>query len=162
VTVEGPGLSDQVLGLLSGRRIGSLGTVNPDGSVHLTAVWYVLEGSHLLIPTFSASRKVSNVEAGGTATLMVDARSVRSMRGVSISGQASVLRGEAAKAVNHRIHERYLTDAALEDPVIGPLFAEGDDVTIRIACESASYWDMGVAPLEPLFAIDEYLRPLEE
>jgi hypothetical protein len=37
--------------ILSGRRIASLGTESDDGSVHLTAVWYVFEGGCLYVAT---------------------------------------------------------------------------------------------------------------
>ncbi len=36
-------LDPKFLPLVEGRRIASLGTLNEDGSVHLTAVWYLYE-----------------------------------------------------------------------------------------------------------------------
>jgi general stress protein 26 len=47
--------------ILSRRLIASLGTENDDGSIHLTAVWYLFEGGCLYVATSSHSRKARNV-----------------------------------------------------------------------------------------------------
>ena len=43
--------------ILSGRHIASLGTESEDGSIHLTAVWFLYEGGCLYVATSSRSRK---------------------------------------------------------------------------------------------------------
>jgi hypothetical protein len=65
------GLTSQEL--LRGRYIAALGTENADGTIHLTAVWY-LEDGHLFIATSSKSRKARNIAAQARASLMVDVR----------------------------------------------------------------------------------------
>jgi general stress protein 26 len=50
--------------LLRGRYIAALGTENADGTIHLTAVWY-LEDGHLFIATSSKSRKARNIVVRG-------------------------------------------------------------------------------------------------
>jgi len=59
---------------LKGRFIASLGTENEDGSIHLTAVWYLFEGNCLYVATSSRSRKARNVLSRPKASLMVDSR----------------------------------------------------------------------------------------
>lgn len=155
-------LSAPARSLLEGRRIAVLGTTNPDGGVHLVSVWYLLEDGELLVPTSGASRKARNVERARTATLMVDVRTSESLRGLAVSGPATVVSGERAEWLNHRIHARYLCPAALQDSRVGPVFRKGDDVTIRITPASVAYWDMRAEPLLPIFEEPGYLLPLEE
>ena len=49
--------------ILNGRHIASLATENEDGSIHLTAVWYVFEDNLLYVATSSATHKARNVSA---------------------------------------------------------------------------------------------------
>jgi PPOX class probable F420-dependent enzyme len=147
--------------LLEGRRIGTLGTFRSDGSIHLAAVWYILREETLYIPTSGKSQKARNVERQERASLMVDERSATALVGVSISGEATLLREEEAKEVNREIHGRYLSQAALADPRIGPMFASGDDVTVRISCDHVAAWDMRRGPVGVLFSESGLLLPLE-
>jgi nitroimidazol reductase NimA-like FMN-containing flavoprotein (pyridoxamine 5'-phosphate oxidase superfamily) len=49
--------------LLDGRYIASLATTNPDGSIHVVAVWYHFDGSHINVATSSRSHKARNLQA---------------------------------------------------------------------------------------------------
>jgi len=46
---------------LRGRRIATLGTENADGSIHLTAVWYLYDDDCLFVATSSRTRKARNL-----------------------------------------------------------------------------------------------------
>lgn len=155
-------LPADVRSMLDGRRIAVLGTKDPDGGVHLVSVWYLREGGDVLVPTAGASRKARNVERAGEATLLVDSRTSASLRGVTVTGPAEVIRGDRARQLNHRIHARYLSRAALEDARVGPVFREGDDVTIRLTPAATTSWDMRAEPLLPIFEEPGYLLPLLE
>ncbi len=72
--------------LLQGRHIATLATENDDGSIYLTAVWYLFEKDHFYISTFSASRKARNAAARPLASIMVDVRRAGQERGVTASG----------------------------------------------------------------------------
>lgn len=62
--------------------------------------------------------------------------------GVTLSGTSQVLTGESSRECNHAIHRKYLSDAALADPKVGPVFAAWDDITVRFTPESVIAWDM--------------------
>jgi general stress protein 26 len=151
--------------LLRGRYIAALGTENADGTIHLTAVWYVFEDGHLFIATSSKSRKARNIAARAKASLMVDVRKAGAERGVHGAGKAELISGEQSKEINRRIHKRYLSTAALADPQIEPVFAAFDDVTIRITPSSWTAWDMAVLDAQAfggkLSANPGYLLPLD-
>lgn len=128
--------------LLAGRYIASLATQNPDGSIHMVAVWFWFDGSHAFVGTSSRSRKARNVQAKPTASLMIDARDPAASCGVTITGAAYILTDDASRQKNKEIHRKYLSVAALADPKVGPVFAAFDDVTIQIAPDSVISWDM--------------------
>jgi len=151
--------------LLLQRHIATLGTGNADGTIHLTAVWYLYEGGNLYVATSSRSRKARNVMARPNASLMVDARMPGKERGVTAIGSVALLSGTDSQAINHRVHRRYLSEAALSDPHVGPVFASFDDVTIRITPDSWISWDMAVLDAQALggrlFGNPGYLLPLD-
>ncbi len=127
---------------LAGRYIATLGTSNSDGSIHLTAVWYLLESGNLFVATSSRSRKARNISARPQASLMVDIRKPGGERGIAITGKADVISGPQAQVINGRIHSRYMSAAAISDPHVGPVFASFDDVTLRLAPNSWASWNM--------------------
>jgi PPOX class probable F420-dependent enzyme len=152
-------------GLLQGRHIATLGTENQDGTIHLTAVWYVFEDGSLFVATSGKSRKARNVAARPTASLMADVRRPGAERGVNAAGRAELISGEESRKINRRIHQRYMSAAAVADPQVGPVFASFDDVTIRIAPISWTTWDMKVLDAQAfggrLGGTPGYLLPLD-
>ena len=94
--------------LLRGPYIAALGTENADGTIHLTAVWY-LEDGHLFIATSSKSRKARNIVARARASLMVDVRKPGAERGVNGAEKAELISGEQSEEINRRIKEPDIT-----------------------------------------------------
>lgn len=105
--------------LRRGRHIAAIGTENSNGSIHLTAVCYLFEGGQLFVATSAKSRKARNVMVRPKASLMVDSRRAGAERGVTILCRAQVISGSESREINHRLHSRYLSTAALSDPEIG-------------------------------------------
>lgn len=96
---------------------------------------------------------------------MIDSRDPAASYGVTISGTAEFLKGESSRKYNAEIHHKYLSESALADPKVGPVFAAWDDVTVRLAPESVIVWDMRQAD-EHVFGgafknNPTYLLPLE-
>lgn len=139
-----PTLDPALQEVLQGRYIATIGTENPDGSIHLTAVWYLFEEGSLFVATSSRSRKARNIAARPKASLMVDVRRPGAEQGVNAAGKAELISGARSREINRRIHVRYMSAAAIADPHIGPVFESFDDVTIRIAPVSWTAWDMAV------------------
>ena len=92
--------------LIRGRYIATLGTVNADGTIHLTAVWYLFESGSLYVATSSRTQKARNVKARPKASLMVDARKPGTERGVTATGTVEVISGNQSQEINRRIPER--------------------------------------------------------
>jgi PPOX class probable F420-dependent enzyme len=148
--------------LLSRNEIATFATHNPDGSIHLTALWFMFEDGDVYIGTFTGSRKVSNLRRNPEASLMVDARGLADERGVAVTGTAEIITGEASRDLNRRIHARYLSEEARIDPRVGPVLADMDDATIRLRPRSFVTWDSRPTPEDPfggLLAKPGYLLP---
>lgn len=150
---------------LQGRHIATLGTENADGSIHLTAVWYLFESGALFIATSSKSQKARNLAARPQASLMVDSRKPGTERGVTAAGKAEVIAGDQSREINRRIYARYLSAAAIADPHVGPVFAAMDDVTIRVSPTSWFSWDLATVDAQAfggrLGATPGYMLPVE-
>jgi PPOX class probable F420-dependent enzyme len=128
--------------LLTDRYIASLATQNPDSSIHMVAVWYWFDGTHVCVATSSRSRKARNLQSNPKASLMIDARDPAASYGITVAGTAQVLTGDLSRKSNAEIHRKYLSEDARADARVGPVFAAWDDVTIQIAPASVIAWDM--------------------
>lgn len=151
--------------LLEGRYIASLATQHPDGSVHMVAVWYWFDGARIYVATSSRSRKARNLQSTPKASVMIDSRDPAASCGITVTGTAQTLTGDASRQRNAEIHRKYMSAAALADPKVGPVFAGWDDVTIEITPASVIAWDMREADRQVFGGAFEshpgYLLPLE-
>ena len=135
-------LDPKFLALIEARRVASLATLNADGSPHLTAVWYLYQDSCFFVATSSRSRKARNLGERPTATLMVETRKPGSERGVTATGPVEVISGQNAHELNLRVHHRYLSGDAIADPQVGGVFAQFDDITLKLRPQVWTWWDM--------------------
>ncbi len=135
-------LIDAMRGLVEERRYAVLATHNDDGSIHLTPVWYLFERGTFFVESLSSDRKARNVAARPAATIIVDVRRLGSERWVYATGATDVIEGEESREINARIGRRYLTDQAMEDPSVGPVFAAAVDVTICLTPVTWRAWSL--------------------
>jgi PPOX class probable F420-dependent enzyme len=151
--------------LLDGRHVASIATHNPNGSIHIVAVWYWFDGADVFVATSSRSRKARNLQANPEVSLMIDARDPAASYGATIEGSAQILTGESSQKYNAEIHRKYLSEAALADPRVGRVFAAWDDVTIQVLQVSVITWDMRGADRQVFGGTFKsnpgYLTPLE-
>ena len=127
--------------ILNGRHYGTLSTLNDDESVHMTPVWYLFDNELLFVQSSSTSRKIKNLAIRPMVSLMVDVRTLGAEEWVSASGTAKIVSGDESQRINAKILQRYLTNEALGDSRIGPVFAAGDDNTIVITPKMWRAWD---------------------
>jgi PPOX class probable F420-dependent enzyme len=135
-------LSNSIREFLNGRHYATLATLNEDSSIHLTPVWYLFEDERFFVESGASARKVRNILARSQASLVVDIRKLGSERWVSASGVAEIIRGERSKEISSKIHQRYMTKAALEDPTIGPAMAAAGEVTICLTPRTWRSWEL--------------------
>ncbi len=64
-------LSDAMRAFLSEVRFGVVGTTNPDGSPHLTTMWYLFENDEIVFNTSRGRKKARNLEHDPRASFLV-------------------------------------------------------------------------------------------
>jgi PPOX class probable F420-dependent enzyme len=136
-------LTDQLRSFLGERRYAVLASLDPDGGIHLTPIWFLFEDDRFYFASSSGSRKVKNFERSVSASVVVDARVPGRERWVSASGPVEILRDGEAQSINARIRRRYLAPQALDGPIEATL-AESDDVTLSLA---PTAWRSWAAPI---------------
>lgn len=148
--------------LLEARLIATLASINPNGSVHLVAMWFRRDGDALLFPTNHTTRKAKNFRARPFGTVLVDrSRRGLDLRGVQIKGPVELIEGEAAKRLNRSIHERYLDPAAFEAEAVRAYLGSGDDVTVRLTIERISSFNLADTPQGQALAATGAAYPLD-
>ena len=134
-------LSDSIKQTLQSRHYATLATHNEDGTIHTTPVWYLFENNTFYVGSNSSSRKTKNVVARPNATIMIDVRRPGGESWVYASGRVKILEGDSAREITSKILRRYLTDEAMGDPRIGPVFEATDDTTICVVPEKWRSWN---------------------
>jgi PPOX class probable F420-dependent enzyme len=135
-----PELTDELRALLAERRYATLATHDPEGTIHLTPVWFLFDDGRFYFASFAGSRKIENLRRNPSASVIIDARSPGEERWLSAWGPAEILAGDDASVINAGIRRRYLTQDALDDARIEPVFAAADDVTIRLTPAGWRSW----------------------
>jgi nitroimidazol reductase NimA-like FMN-containing flavoprotein (pyridoxamine 5'-phosphate oxidase superfamily) len=129
----------EVADVLEQRMAGALGTVNADGTVHLTYVLFLHEDGRLYVETSSVTRKARNIERRPTASLLVQgAASTGRNLMVAGEGPARVLHGETAQEINRRLRAKYLVEAAREP--IERAWSKLDDVALELRPDRWRSW----------------------
>jgi len=143
--------------LLGERLIARLATFSPDGTIHVMPMWFLWDGA-LLLPTSRRSRKARNLADDPRATVVIDeARGGFDVRGAMLVGRTEIIDGPQARALNHRINAKYVTEEGLRIPSVASALA-GLDVTVRLEPERVVAWDeTASAPAQDLLASGEFL-----
>jgi nitroimidazol reductase NimA-like FMN-containing flavoprotein (pyridoxamine 5'-phosphate oxidase superfamily) len=85
-----PPLNEEELkAFLNQALVARLGSLNPDGSIHLVPVWFKYEDGDILIGTEESTRKAQNIKRNQNVSLLIDSQE-RPYKGVLIYGQAQL------------------------------------------------------------------------
>ena len=130
--------------LLHGRRTMTVATMNWDGTVHLTAMWYgFLDGAPALW-TYGKSQKVRNLERDPRMSgLVEDGVGYDELRGVELVGTGEIIRDpEVVVDVGLDVYRRY-TAPVTEDtrPLVEQMGAKR--VVVRFDVTRTVSWDHG-------------------
>ena len=102
--------------LLDNMKV-QIATIGPDGTPHLTTLFYVLEDGMLAFWTYGRSQKVVNLRRDPRITCLVEAgEDYFELRGVSIQGKARLVEDyEEIRALGARVARRMAGDVDLGD-----------------------------------------------
>jgi nitroimidazol reductase NimA-like FMN-containing flavoprotein (pyridoxamine 5'-phosphate oxidase superfamily) len=129
----------EIADVLSKRVAAALGTLNENGSVHLTYVLFLHEDGRVYVETSSVTKKARNIAARPTATFLVQGEASTG-RGLMVSGEgaARIVDGAEAQEINRRLRAKYLVPDAL-DP-IERAWSKLDDVALELTPATWRSW----------------------
>lgn len=92
-------------------------TVNPDGSPHLTTLFYVVHEGRIAFWTYASSQKIKNLERDDRITCLVeDGTDYFELRGVSITGTAELVRDpDRIRAIGSAVATRMVGASSFEE-----------------------------------------------
>ena len=107
----------EVEAFLQGSMKVQVATINPDGSPHLTTLFYVLHEGRIAFWTYASSQKIKNLERDDRITCLVEeGTDYFELRGVSISGHAKLVTDEdEIREIGTEVAARMVDGADLGD-----------------------------------------------
>jgi len=117
----------------------TVGTLNPDGSIHLAFVLFLWENGKLYFETASMTKKARNVAARPTISFAFESGTGFM---AMAEGIGRIIKGEEALAINHRLRQMHLTDAAVD--TVGAAWGTVDDVAVEITPTRWRSWSNDV------------------
>ena len=92
-----------------------IGTINKDGSPHLTTMWYLYDGENFIFHTYTKSQKIINLKRDSRITLLTEAGSQYSdLQGIIVYGNAEIINGkdslEEVIRYMEMVGEKYVKD----------------------------------------------------
>ena len=108
---------EEVTDFLEGDLKVQVATVGPDGSPHLTTLFYVLDEGRLAFWTYGKSQKVLNLRRDPRISCLVeDGEDYFELRGVSITGRATLIEEyDDIRALGARVATRMARGVDLGD-----------------------------------------------
>jgi PPOX class probable F420-dependent enzyme len=101
-----PLTDDELQAFLMEAPIARLGTMNPDGTIHLAALWFAYQDGDVVFGTQDITNKVQNIKQNPSVTVLIDVEGPP-LQGVQIHGRAE-LDYEDVLAKRIAIFEKYM------------------------------------------------------
>jgi PPOX class probable F420-dependent enzyme len=102
-------LTDARRAFLDGRHYAVVATLNADGSIQQTVVWYLLEGDEIRFGIGANSAKARNLRRSPTISITIE----DGVRYLTLSGEATVEPPDPA--LRRRIAARYLAPERIDE-----------------------------------------------
>lgn len=129
---------------LDEKKTITLSTIDRNGYPHSVAMWYVMEGSDVVMSTFAKSQKAVNIRRNPKVSVMAESgETYPTLKGVLIRGRAEVINDlERCVGVILRVNEKM--NGAPLPPEAAEVIRQGQAkkrVVIKITPERVSSWD---------------------
>jgi nitroimidazol reductase NimA-like FMN-containing flavoprotein (pyridoxamine 5'-phosphate oxidase superfamily) len=84
-----PFAQDELVAFLNETPVARLGSLNPDGTIHIAPVYFKYDNGEILIGTQDVTRKAKNIKRNPSVTLLID-NQAPPWKGVIIYGEAEL------------------------------------------------------------------------
>jgi len=133
-----PLTEDELRTFLDEASVAHLASLNPDGTIHIAALWFRYDNGDIVLGTQDMSNKVRNIRRNPAVTVLIDVEEPV-LRGVLIYGRAQ-LDYEDVVAKRVAIFEKYMPhEDAQEFATL--MAARFDPVIIRVTPDRLTSWD---------------------
>jgi PPOX class probable F420-dependent enzyme len=113
---------------LEGKRFAVVGTVNPDGSPHLAAMWYLLDGDDIVVNSAEGRLKDRNLAADPRMSVLI----ADGYRFVRLDGRARIDHDQATAQADIRRLAVLNYGAAKADEAVRNRFSKQHRITYRL------------------------------
>ncbi|MET0831614.1 MAG: pyridoxamine 5'-phosphate oxidase family protein [Acidimicrobiia bacterium] len=138
---------EEIDSVLAKRTSAAVGTLNPDGSVHLSYVIFLHDQGRIWFETSSVTRKARNLSRDGRVSILVQGTAATGRHLMtSIEGMARLLTGDEAAAAKRRLRAKYIKPEALDD--LGRAWDRFDDVVVEVSPTRRRSWTGSVLHAE--------------
>lgn len=124
-------LSEKARAFLNEKRFAVLATINRDGSIQQTTMWYVLDEDTILMNTKAGRLKERNIRRDSRISICIE----DGYRYLTISGTVEMIDDpEIAQRDIHRLSTRYHGEEKATQQMAAT-FSKEQRVTLRLKCE---------------------------
>tara|TARA_B100001750_G_C15518422_1_gene609302 strand:- start:271 stop:729 length:459 start_codon:yes stop_codon:yes gene_type:complete len=111
---------NEIRDYLQKQRNIQIGTINKDGSPHLTTMWYSMDHLNIFFHTYTKSQKIKNIYRDNRISILTESgESYDTLKGVLIYGKATVIEGgknpERVLEIMKKIEKKYDTGSENND-----------------------------------------------
>lgn len=84
--------ADEIEAFIESHKSLQVGTIEADGSVHLSTLWFAVVDGRIVFETYTKSQKIKNLERDSRITVLLEDGTVyEKLRGVMIKGNARLV-----------------------------------------------------------------------
>lgn len=127
---------------LDGRHTMNIATLNHDGSIHLVAMWYAMDGASPVFWTYNKAQKIKNIQRDPRITCLVETgEQYEELKGVELVGTAELItERDDIMAFGEMVASRYTGEVTDETRPF--VHAVGEKrFAVRVHVERAVTWD---------------------
>lgn len=133
---------DEMAQYLDGRHTMNIATLNHDGSIHLVAMWYAMDGADPVFWTYRKSQKIKNLERDPRITCLVETGAAyEELMGVELVGRGEIVTDrDEVMALGEEVAARYT--GPVTDETRPFIHAVGEKrYAVRVRVERTVSWD---------------------
>jgi PPOX class probable F420-dependent enzyme len=143
---------EEVVSVLARRTSAAVGTLNRDGSIHLSYVIFLHDRGRVWFETSSVTAKARNLSRDSRVSILVQGTAATGRHLMTaIEGTARLLTGDEAAAAKRRLRAKYIKPEALDD--LGRAWDRFDDVVVEVVPTRTRSWTGSVLHAETQAAL---------
>ena len=132
----------EVAEYLDGRHTMNVATIAHDGTIHLVAMWYAMDGPDPVFWTYRKAQKIKNLERDPRITCLVETGDVyEELKGVELVGRGEIITDrDEVLSLGEKVAERYT--GPVTDETRPFVHAAGEKRhAVRVRVERTVSWD---------------------